>query len=743
MSYQAHWISIAFFALFLTYILPVTSAQEALAQEAFWSTIDAQGNPTERHENGFVAYNGKLYLLGGRNVKRVEIYDPETNSWSDGAFPPFQMHHFQAVIYNDLIYVIGAYTGTCCSNENGISHVWTYDPQNNFWQQRHEIPADRRRGSAGAVVYNGKIYIAGGIEGGHGSPATAFKWFDEYDPVTGQWKVLQDAPRERDHYHAVLHNGKMYLVGGRDTSDSSILAKTISEVDVYDFNSGSWSTLSANIPTPRGGTSSILYRGEILVIGGESGNQTLAYNTNEAFNPDNQSWRTLSPLNVGRHGTQATVLNDAVYIAAGAAQVGGSPELDSIERYQDSSEEVFTRSQSLKTAWNLLSLPLDTQDDFYTSIYNNVDLSPGILPQTWNGFNYVSTTNLSVGTGFWLRIADNSSNLTQTISGDLVNDVQFSLTNGWNMISGPSCDNLPILSSSTSPANAIQEGLSYFYDIGGYKPAFSFSNPRGLINQGRGYWVFASTPATLTLSCNSNKHSGVEEYSRLDGSTDAFGSITIRNNASGYQTLFFGASLDSPDQLVSFQMPPRGPAGEFDVRYSNDMRLTERDDAYISINTNTYPLSISFDKAPDDKDGFLWIDELDEATSVIESHRISIGENVMVFDEEVAYLRIRFEEGTKLDIPETFTLHGNYPNPFNPSTRITFDIPEAGDLTLRVVDVQGRVVMTQSLTGVDASFNYSISVDASALPAGTYIYSVTLNTDNNVYSQTGSMVLLK
>ena len=741
MSYQAQWNIIAFCALFLINLQAHLSP--SYSQDASWSTINADGSPTERHENGFVAYNGKLYMLGGRNLKRVQVYDPNTNRWSDGAFPPFQMHHFQAVVFNDLIYVIGAYTGTCCSDENGVSHVWTYNPQTDSWAQSHEIPADRRRGSAGAVVYNGKIYIAGGIEGGHGLPATAYNWFDEYDPVTGQWKVLPNAPRVRDHYHAVVKNGKMYLVGGRDTSDGSILSKTISEIDVYDFNTGNWSTLSSTIPTPRGGTASILYRGEILVIGGESGNQELAYATNEAFNPDSQTWRTLSSLNVGRHGTQATLLNDAVYIAAGAAQVGGVPELDSIERYQDSSEELLTRIQTLKPAWNLISLPVDPVDDFYANIYDDVSLAPGFLPQTWDGFNYVSTSNLSAGNGFWLKLEDNPSNLTQTISGTFVNDVQFSLLSGWNMISGPSCDNVPLLQSSTSPQNAIQEGLSYFYDIGGYKPAYSFSNPRGLVNQGRGYWVFATMNATLTLSCNANKYAGAAEVSTLHGMTDSFGSITVRDTNAGFQTLFFGSTLRNEEQLTSFRLPPKGPSGEFDVRFSDGMRLTEDTEAYIRLESSSYPLSVIIDRLPENNTGYVLLEELDESTTTIRSHRVSAADQVLIHTPETAAIKIHYSEDIDHSLPGTFTLHGNYPNPFNPTTRITFDIPEAGDLTLRVVDVQGRVVLTETHNNVTAAYNQSLSVDATALPAGTYIYSVTLQTETDILSQSGSMVLLK
>ena len=734
MSHLVQCITIA-----LLFLLPLSLH----AQDPSWATVNAEGNATERHENGFVAYNGKLYLLGGRGVKPVQIFDPLTSRWSEGASPPFQMHHFQAVVFNDLIYVIGAYTGACCSDEFGVDHVWTYNPQTNNWNQSHEIPANRRRGSSGAIVYNNKIYIIGGIEGGHGSPATGFNWFDEYDPATGQWKVMPDAPRKRDHFHAVLHNNKIYLTGGRDTSNPNFTSANISEVDVYDFGTGSWSTLSNTLPTPRGGTASILYRGEILVIGGESSAQTLAFNTTEALDLNTQSWNSRSNLNVGRHGTQATILNDAVYIAAGAAETGGSPELNSIERYENDSQQTFSFTQTLKNNWNLLSLPLETDNNFYTSIYSTVDLD-GITPYTWNGFDYVPSNQLTTGNSFWLKLKNNPSSIVQTITGDLINELQYSLNQGWNLIASPSCNGIPIQNNSTIPTGAVAEGLTYFYDIGGYKPAFNFSFPRGQLSQGKGYWVYAVTNATLTLNCGNTKQLADKDASQLEDVSKTFGYVTLRDQNSGIQNLYFGNTLEQPERIFSYKLPPRGPGGEFDVRFTDDTRLKESNEATIRIYDATFPLSLAFTQTPPNQpEGILFIDEVTPNGTVLHTHSLSYQERVEIYDESISYLRLRFQEADVESIPGQFTLHGNYPNPFNPTTRITFDIPMEGDVTLRVMDLLGREVSHEVFEGMSPAHNYSISYDANDLPAGIYLYTLTLQTTDQHVTQTGRMILLK
>jgi hypothetical protein len=44
--------------------------------------------------------------------------------------------------------------------------------------------------------------------------------------------------------------------------------------------------------------------------------------------------------------------------------------------------------------------------------------------------------------------------------------------------------------------------------------------------------------------------------------------------------------------------------------------------------------------------------------------------------------------------PKTFTLHANYPNPFNPSTTIEFSLPRSGYARLQVFNILGEVVAT-------------------------------------------------
>jgi hypothetical protein len=69
--------------------------------------------------------------------------------------------------------------------------------------------------------------------------------------------------------------------------------------------------------------------------------------------------------------------------------------------------------------------------------------------------------------------------------------------------------------------------------------------------------------------------------------------------------------------------------------------------------------------------------------------------------------------------PTSYALHAAYPNPFNPSTQIKFDLPEDSHVSLSVFDVLGRKVAQVVSDNYVAGY-HSVSWDASAVASGVY-----------------------
>jgi VCBS repeat-containing protein len=94
-------------------------------------------------------------------------------------------------------------------------------------------------------------------------------------------------------------------------------------------------------------------------------------------------------------------------------------------------------------------------------------------------------------------------------------------------------------------------------------------------------------------------------------------------------------------------------------------------------------------------------------------------------------------------VPEQFLLRGNYPNPFNPTTNIEFDLPEAADVEVRVLDLLGRTMLTVPSQPLNAGTNQRIRIDAEDLASGIYIYRVLVTSAERSHVATGTMTLIK
>ncbi len=114
----------------------------------------------------------------------------------------------------------------------------------------------------------------------------------------------------------------------------------------------------------------------------------------------------------------------------------------------------------------------------------------------------------------------------------------------------------------------------------------------------------------------------------------------------------------------------------------------------------------------------------------------------------IFYDNVLFEEDTTSDVPAGFAaasavLHGNYPNPFNPMTRIEFSLAVPGDVEIAVYDVAGRLVDVLQ-QGFLAAGDHDVIWDgrtAAGTPAATGLYHYVMRTAEGLSART--MVLLK
>ncbi|GAB6281459.1 MAG: hypothetical protein STSR0008_01990 [Ignavibacterium sp.] len=99
------------------------------------------------------------------------------------------------------------------------------------------------------------------------------------------------------------------------------------------------------------------------------------------------------------------------------------------------------------------------------------------------------------------------------------------------------------------------------------------------------------------------------------------------------------------------------------------------------------------------------------------------------------------EEESNLN-PSDFKLYQNYPNPFNPKTTISYNLPYAANVTLKVYDILGKEVIT--LVNEYQTAGYHTSVFSSeGLSSGLYFYELLTSNGNNSFREVKKMTILK
>jgi len=202
------------------------------------------------------------------------------------------------------------------------------------------------------------------------------------------------------------------------------------------------------------------------------------------------------------------------------------------------------------------------------------------------------------------------------------------------------------------------------------------------------------------------------------------------------QTLYFGLEIPEEEQR-SYSLPPKPPAGAFDVRFSGNWKYCE-DSGVIEVMNDGSPL-IMFDCNIKDSEVWELVPVIANGTEWSAAIPLS-DQGQLTLDSEVNQWILRKSAST---IPNTFALHSAYPNPFNPITTLRYNLPEDAQVTLTIYDLIGREVTQLVNTTQEAGYR-SVQWNATdktgkPVSAGVYLYQIQAQD----FIETKKMVLLK
>jgi len=288
-----------------------------------------------------IGAGGKLYVFGGlapgwKPKGLVYEYDPANDAWTKKRNMPIALHHIALAEVGGKIYVFGGfkYPDSGPAAWQPVDSVWEYDPAADSWKPLAPMPT--KRGSPNAVVVSGKVHVIGGAGLHPGSketvvhPARPHRSLDThevYDPATNSWSVKQSMPTARNHAAAGFVNGKIYVIGGRIGAAFITRASNVDIVEVYDVATDQWGDLKAPMPTPRSATAWGVHKGLIYVAGGEQRTNDFqrTFRSVEAYNPANNRWSKLTPMQFPRHGLAGDIIGGKFHLVSGDAASGGAP----------------------------------------------------------------------------------------------------------------------------------------------------------------------------------------------------------------------------------------------------------------------------------------------------------------------------------------------------------------------------------------------------------------------------------
>src|SRR4030095_3546926 len=92
--------------------------------------------------------------------------------------------------------------------------------------------------------------------------------------------------------------------------------------------------------------------------------------------------------------------------------------------------------------------------------------------------------------------------------------------------------------------------------------------------------------------------------------------------------------------------------------------------------------------------------------------------------------------------PKEFSMGQNYPNPSNPKSKIDYEIPFTGKVSLKVYDILGEEVLKLVDETKDAGY-YSVEFDGSNISSGVYFYRINAEGNSQIFSKTLKIILVK
>lgn len=246
----------------------ISTVEEYDSQTNTWLRVTDM--PTPRAIAKAAVVNGIIYVFGGYNSKNrdirnwklpvvVEAYNPQTDTWIKKTDMPISRINFRLGVVDEKIYLVGGTTGFGAGHEERMDRVDIYDPETDTWAKAPKMPT--RRDPMSVAVVNNRMYVIGGRGWPKAGGGPLLTVIEVYDPINRQWKKKNDILDVRQAFSTVVVADEIYLIGG------FAHAEFLAIVEVYNPQKDTWIDIP-ELPTGRMPYGAAAVKSKVYVFAG-------------------------------------------------------------------------------------------------------------------------------------------------------------------------------------------------------------------------------------------------------------------------------------------------------------------------------------------------------------------------------------------------------------------------------------------------------------------------------------------
>lgn len=293
---------------------PTATAQVRIG----WSTVAEA--PLSRSEAQGVTVDGRLYVFGGYTdtsytpvSRRADMYDPQSNSWTELPDMPMAITHAGVASDGANIYLAGGVVGSGAGDKvSATTAVWRYSISAGEWTSMPTLPEPR--GAGGLALIGRTLHFFGG------TGIDRYTSEDEHWQLSldggSEWTAAAPLPNARNHLASAVIDGTLYVLGGQHGHNETLVTQRA--VHAYDPATDSW-TERAQLPAGRSHMAVVVVGGQLYLLGGE---EQHGVTEDEVFvyDPQADSWASATSLPEPRHSGVAAEIGGFVFYSGGSLE---------------------------------------------------------------------------------------------------------------------------------------------------------------------------------------------------------------------------------------------------------------------------------------------------------------------------------------------------------------------------------------------------------------------------------------